>query len=289
MAGRGLVLEGGAMRGMFTCGVLDVLMENGIVFDGAGGVSAGAVFGCNFKSRQIGRGVRYNRKYCSDLRYASLRSLLKTGDYYGADFCYRTLPDELDVFDRDAFRADPTVFYIGATDAATGEAVWHTCTDGGAEDLLWMRASASMPVFARAVEIGGRAFYDGGIAAPTPYRYMESLGYRRCVVVLTQPADYRKAPNRLAPALRLLLRRYPRLVETIAARHERYNAHMAYIRERERAGEALVICPPGPLRIGFAEKDPAELERVYRCGRAEAERRLDAVRAFLGDEKTAGA
>ncbi len=289
MAGRGLVMEGGSMRGMFTCGVLDVLMENGVTFDGAGGVSAGAVFGCNFKSGQIGRGIRYNKKYCADPRYASMRSLVKTGDYYGADFCYRTLPDELDVFDREAFRTDPTAFYIGATDANTGESVWHTCSDGGTEDLLWMRASASMPVFARPVEIDGRILYDGGIASPTPYRYMESLGYRRNVVILTQPADYRKAPNRMMPALRLLLRRFPRLLETIASRHERYNAHIAYIRERERAGEALVICPPEPLNIGFAEKKPDELERVYRCGREEAERRLDPVRAFLGDEKTAGA
>ena len=110
---RGLVLEGGAMRGMFTCGVIDVLMENGIRFDGAIGISAGAVFGCNYKSGQIGRAIRYNKTYCKDPRYCSYRSLIKTGDLYGADFCYRELPDELDIFDRETFRNDPMEFYIG--------------------------------------------------------------------------------------------------------------------------------------------------------------------------------
>ena len=141
----GLVLEGGAMRGMFTCGVIDVLMENGIRFDGAAGISAGAVFGCNYKSRQIGRPVRYNKNYCKDPRYCSDRSLIKTGDLYGADFCYRELPDVLDPFDRETFKNDPMEFYIGATDVKTGKAVYHKCTDGGEDDLLWMRASASMP------------------------------------------------------------------------------------------------------------------------------------------------
>lgn len=97
-----LIMEGGAMRGMFTCGVMDVLMEHGITFDGAAGISAGAVFGCNFKSRQIGRPIRYNKRYCRDPRYCSLRSLIRTGDLYGADFCYRELPDILDPFDRKA-------------------------------------------------------------------------------------------------------------------------------------------------------------------------------------------
>ena len=118
-----LIMEGGAMRGMFTCGVIDVLMRHGITFDGAAGISAGAVFGCNFKSGQIGRPIRYNKKYCADPRYCSVRSMLRTGDLYGADFCYRELPDELDIFDREAFRNNPLQFYVGATDVQTGKGV----------------------------------------------------------------------------------------------------------------------------------------------------------------------
>ena len=131
----GLILEGGAMRGLFTCGVIDVFMENGIDFDGAVGISAGAVFGCNYKSRQIGRPRRYNEKYCRDKRYCSIRSLITTGDLYGADFCYRLLPDELDPFDREAFKNDPMEFYVGATDVKTGECVFHTCSDGEDADM----------------------------------------------------------------------------------------------------------------------------------------------------------
>ena len=132
----GLIMEGGAKRGMFTCGVTDVLMENHISFDGAAGISAGAVFGCNFKSGQAGRAIRYNKKYCNDPRFCSIRSLLKTGDLYGADFCYRELPDELDPFDRAAFRDNPVEFYVGATDVKTGECIYHRwpygmkCTTG---------------------------------------------------------------------------------------------------------------------------------------------------------------
>ena len=148
-----LIMEGGAMRGMFTCGVIDVLMRHGITFDGAAGISAGAVFGCNFKSGQVGRPIRYNKKYCADPRYCSVRSLIRTGDLYGADFCYRELPDELDVFDRIAFRDNPLQFFVGATDVQTGKSVYHLCTDGGSEDMLWFRASASMPVVSRPVRI----------------------------------------------------------------------------------------------------------------------------------------
>ena len=156
------------MRGMFTCGVIDVLLENGVRFDGAAGISAGAVFGCNFKSGQVGRALRYNKQYCADPRYCSIRSLIRTGDLYGADFCYRELPDELDVFDRNAFAANPMEFYAGATDAATGECVYHRCEDGGDADMLWLRASASMPLVSRPVEIGGRFYLDGGIADAVP-------------------------------------------------------------------------------------------------------------------------
>ena len=158
---KGLVLEGGAMRGMFTAGVLDVLMENNIDFDGCVGVSAGAAFGCNIKSTQIGRVIRYNTKYCKDKRYCSFKSLLTTGDIFGADFCYNKLPFELDIFDTDTFKTSPVEFFVTATDIETGKAVYHKCTDGLNDDLLWFRASASMPLVSRTVEINGLKLLDG--------------------------------------------------------------------------------------------------------------------------------
>lgn len=279
----GLILEGGAMRGLFTCGVLDVLAENRIRFDGAAGISAGAVFGCNFKSGQIGRAVRYNKAYCRDRRYCSLWSLVTTGDLYGADFCYRELPDVLDPFDRAAFRADPMEFWIGATDAESGRCLYHLCTDGGEADMLWMRASASMPALSRPVEVDGLSLLDGGIADPVPYAHMEALGYDRNVIVLTQPRAYRKEKAKGLPLMRLLLRRTPRMAEAMAVRHTVYNRQMDELDAREDGGLALVIRPPGPLGISRTEKDPDELERVYQIGRREGLRRLDEVRAWLDE------
>ena len=277
----GLVMEGGAMRGMFTCGVIDVLMEYGIEFDGAGGISAGAVFGCNFKSRQIGRPIRYNKRFCRDKRYCSLRSLLLTGDLYGVDFCYRQLPDELDLFDRKAFRENPMEFYVGATDVRTGQAVYHLCTDGGERDMLWMRASASMPLVSRIVEVDGYLLLDGGIADPTPYFYMKENGYDRILTILTQPDDYVKEKSKAFPLIRFALRKYPALVEAMACRHQRYNDHIAKIRQEEKAGNTIVLRPPVPLPVSRTEKDPEKLEAAYQIGKKEAESKIENIRQFF--------
>ncbi|MBR2796590.1 MAG: patatin family protein [Clostridia bacterium] len=276
-----LILEGGAMRGMFSCGVTDVFLENGVEFDGAAGISAGAAFGCNFKSRQAGRAIRYNKRYGRDPRYCSVRSLVKTGDLYGADFCYRQIPDVLDPFDRDAFRENPMAFYVGATDVMTGEAVYHRLDDGGSDDIRWMRASASMPLVSRPVRIGDRWLLDGGIVDAVPFAYMEGLGYNRNVAVLTQPKGYRKSPVKGMALFRLGLRKYPAVAEAMAHRHERYNAQMEQIDAREAAGILLVIRPEAGLGISRTENDPEQLERVYRLGRAQGEKRLEEVRAFL--------
>lgn len=277
----GLILEGGAMRGMFTCGVTDVFLEKGIEFDGAAGISAGAVFGCNFKSRQAGRAIRYNKRYGRDPRYCSVRSLIKTGDLYGVDFCYREIPDVLDPFDRAAFRENPMAFYVGATDVMTAEAVYHRLDDGDEGDIQWMRASASMPLVSRPVKIGDRLLLDGGIVDAVPFEYMEKLGYDRNVAVLTQPKGYRKKPTKGMAAFRLGLRKYPAVAEAMAHRHERYNAQMDKIDEREAAGTLLVIRPKESLGISRTENNPAELERVYQLGREQGLKRLEAVREYL--------
>ena len=277
----GLVMEGGAMRGMFSCGVIDVLLAEHIRFDAAAGISAGACFGCNFKSGQSGRPLRYNLRYCRDPRYCSLRSLLKTGDLYGADFCYRELPDVLDPFDRQAFAADPMAFYVGATDVDSGRIVYHLCSDGGERDMQWIRASASMPMVSRVVTVDGLRLLDGGIAEPVPYPVLEEAGCNRNVYILTQPKGYRKKKPAALPLIRLALRGMPKTAEAMARRHEVYNRQMDEIDEKERRGEILVLRPPDGLGISRTEHDPAELERVYRIGRAEAEKALPALRRFL--------
>ena len=273
---KGLIMEGGAM---FTCGVIDVFLEQNIEFDGSAGISAGATFGCNFKSRQIGRPLRYNKKYSKDPRYGSMWSLLKTGDYYGADFCYRELVEVLDPFDAETFRNNPMEFYVGATDIDTGKIVFHKCTDGGRNDIEWMRASASMPVVSRPVRIGEYRLLDGGIVDPVPYRFMEAKGYDRNVIILTQPKGYTKEPS--PGMMQTMLRKYPRIRKAMAGRHILYNRQMDEINEREEAGISFVIRPPMPLGIKRTEKDPSELERVYQIGREEAEKQLDQIKTFL--------
>lgn len=280
----GLVMEGGAMRGMFTAGVIDVMLENGITFDGAVGVSAGAVFGCNYKSGQSGRVIRYNTRYCKDPRYCSFRSLIRTGNLFGADFCYRELPEELDLFDVETYQANPMEFYVVATDVETGEAVYHRCDKGNREDLEWFRASASMPLASEIVEADGLKMLDGGISRSIPLEWFESQGYDRNVVILTQPEDYVKGKNKALPLMKVKFRKYPKLLETMADRHLIYNKEKAYVMDKVRRGEVLVIQPAEPLPIGRVEHDPEKLRAVYEIGRKAGQERLEEVRAFL-DEK----
>lgn len=268
---RGLVMEGGAMRGMFTCGVLDVLMENNIDFDGAVGVSAGATFGCNIKSRQIGRAYRYNKKYCSDRRYHSIGSLIRTGDIYNVPFCYDELPYKLDKWDIEAFKNNPMDFYCVATDINTGKPVYHKCLTGEKQDIVWIQASASMPLVSRPVHIDGGVYLDGGISDSIPLKFMEDQGYGDILVIETQPRDYVKKPQQYMPLVRLMLRKYPNMIKAMEDRYLMYNEEKKYIRDREEAGRVKVIRPKEPLNISAIEKDPSEIERVYQLGRKAGE------------------
>ena len=283
----GLIMEGGAMRGMFTAGVLDVLMENGLVTDGAIGVSAGAVFGCTYKSHQIGRVIRYNTEYCNDKRYASFKNLVKTGNLYSEQFCYHEVPEKLDPFNEAAFAASPMDFFVVCTDVKTGEPIYHKCRKGDAEDVLWMEASASMPLAAKIVKIGHYGLLDGGVADSIPVRFFESIGYKRNLIILTQPKGYTKKKNKFLPAIRAKYFRYPAFVEAVADRHERYNETLSYISMLEQAGKDYVIRPPIPLEIGALERDPAQLRRVYETGRAVAQIQVEKIRDFLNAVKAA--
>lgn len=279
----GLIMEGGAMRGMFTAGVTDVFMENNITFDGAIGVSAGAAFGCNYKSGQIGRAIRYNKKYCNDPRYVSFRSLLKTGDLYNEQFAYHELPYKLDKFDATAFSENPMKFYVVCTDVDTGKPVYHCCEKGDEEDIEWMRASASMPLVSKLIHIDGKALSDGGTADSIPIRYFEQIGYEKNVVVLTQPSGFVKKRNSLLPFLRIALRKQPKLLEALANRHNIYNETLTYLKKQEQSGKVFLIQPPEALNIGAVERKPEELERVYQIGRNEANRRLEQLHKFIND------
>lgn len=277
----GLILEGGGMRGLFTAGVMDVFMENGIEFDAAIGVSAGAAFGCNFKSRQIGRVIRYNKQFAKDPRFCSLRSLIKTGDLFGAEFCYHTIPDTIDIFDTQAYIDNPMDFYVVVTDVETGEAVYVNSDDAGDDSLEYFRASASMPLVSRAVEINGRKYLDGGIADSVPLQYFESIGFKKNVIILTQPAGYVKKPSSAVKLMKYALKEYPMVAKTMENRHNEYNETLALIAEREKSGDALVIRPEAALEIGRIEHNPDVMQRVYEQGRAVAEKRLEEIKSFI--------
>lgn len=278
---KGLVMEGGALRGMFTAGVLDVLMENGVEFDGAIGVSAGAVFGCNFKSRQIGRTIRYNTRYCNDKRYCGWGSLIRTGDFYNVEFDYSEIPKKLDIFDEKAFRENPMEFYVVATDMKTGRPVYKLLKNGDDYDLMWMRASASMPLLSRNVEIDGGLYSDGGTSDSIPLTYFEEIGYEKNLVITTQPRGFVKEKNKFLPIISRVYRKYPEFVSALSKRHEVYNRQLEYVKAAEDVGRAFVIMPPEPLNIKPGEKDKNELLRVYEIGRKEAEKQLSKVREFF--------
>lgn len=282
---KGLVMEGGAMRGMFTCGVIDVLLENNIDFDVAVGVSAGATFGCNIKSKQIGRGLRYNKKYCNDKRYSSFSSLIKTGDIYNVEFCYDTLPYQLDKWDIDTFYSNQMDFYCVATDLSTGGPVYHKCDtydpNPNGVDITWIRASASMPVVSRPVNIDGNLYLDGGMSDSIPIRFMEKQGCDKILVVETQPYDYVKKPFSLLWLIKIALKKFPRMIDTMSNRHIMYNSQKAYIKKQEAAGQIFVIRPTSSLNIGAIEKNPNELQRVYNLGREAATANLSALKKYL--------
>ena len=277
----GLVLEGGGMRGLFTAGVMDVMMEHDIRFDGIVGVSAGATFGCNYKSHQVGRVLRYNVRFKDDPRYMGLRSLLRTGDLVGAEFSYHTLPNELDVFDAETFNNDPTEFHIVCTDALTGEPVYHRIDKVSDEELDWIRASASMPLVSRPVSLGGRLLLDGGISDSIPLRYFQEQGFGRNVVILTQPKGFYKKKTKLMPLFHLFMRRYPAIIHAMSRRHLMYNDELAYLEVQERAGNILLICPQDTLPIGRTEQDETKMRRVYAMGRQAGEAMLPAIQAFI--------
>lgn len=276
----GLILEGGAMRGMFTAGVMDVMLSRQLEFDGAIGVSAGAAFGCNYKSRQIGRALRYNLRFCRDRRYCSVRSLLTTGNLYNTEFCYHEVPLKYDVFDFDTYRENPMDFYVVCTDIETGEAVYHKYEGEKEQGFDWIRASASMPVVSQIVEIDGRKMLDGGIADSIPVRYFERIGYEKNVIILTRPLDYRKKKAGIMPLIRRQYKAYPKLIEAMEKRHEIYNETLEYIIRGEKEGRFLVIRPEQALPVSRVEKNPQKLKEAYEIGKKTALDRWDEIRKF---------
>jgi len=261
-----------------------VMMEHDIRPDGLIGVSAGAAFGCNYKSRQIGRAIRYNTRFAKDPRYSGWRSLLKSGNYFNAEFGYHVVPYEYDIFDIETFEKDPLEFTVVCTDVETGAAVYHQMDHVDYDELEWLRASASMPLASKVVEVQGHKLLDGGVSDSIPLEYYEQQGYDRNIVILTQPLGYQKEHNKLMPLMRLALRKYPRFLKALDERHLMYNLELEYVAEAERQGRCLVIRPDGPIPIGHLSHDPQQMRLVYDMGRKVGERYIDRIKEFYNKE-----
>ncbi|MDY5008575.1 patatin family protein [Candidatus Allofournierella merdipullorum] len=275
----GLVLEGGAMRGMFTAGVLDAFLAAGVKADEVVGVSAGALFGVNYLSGQRGRAVRYNKRFNGDKNYMGLRPLLKEGNLFSTAYAYDLVPRKLDPFDDETFQNSGVPFFAVVTDVDTGEARY-VRIKSVFEQMDVLRASGSMPFVSRPVEWQGRRYLDGGIADSIPFQWMAARDCDRLIVVLTREEGYRKTPMNGA-VLRLLGRKYPAIARRLAARHTDYNRALEELERRRAEGRAFVIRPSVKTPIRRIESDPEKLQQVYDLGVSDGQAALPALQAWL--------
>ena len=266
----GLVLEGGGHRGIYTAGVLDTFAENKISFDGIMGVSAGCVHGASFLSGQIGRSIRYTTKYCDNSNYMGIGSLITTGNFFNEKFCYYDLPQILDPFDNDSFDKNQTQFFAVCTDVKTGSAIYHECETLKGEKIKWLQASASMPLVSKIIKIDDNLLLDGGIADSIPIKKMQEFGFEKNIVILTQEAGYRKNPNSLLPIIKLVYKKYPKLIEAIENRHIIYNQQLEFLEEQEKLGNVIIIRPSEKPTASRTEKDKEKILETYNLGKKDA-------------------
>ena len=276
----GLILEGGGMRGVYTAGVLDAFLENGIAFSSIYGVSAGACHASSFISKQFGRAFRSCADYVDKPEYMSFRNILRTGSMFSKEYVYSTIPNVLDPFDYETFRNYQGRFYAVLTDADTGEAVYVRVRD--LKKQMWaIRASASLPLISKTTVVHGRAFLDGGIADSIPIRKSMSDGNVKNVVILTRELGYRKQPNKMMPLIKL---RYPKskgFVERAGDRYLRYNETLDFLAMEEQKGNVFVIQPDRKVEVSRTEKNRERLEALYQEGLEDGRKSIDALKVYL--------
>lgn len=276
-----LVLEGGGMRGAFTAGVLDYLLDNDIMMERIYGVSIGACHACSYISRQRERAFRVVADYINDPRYMSYKNRFLKGDLFSPEFVYHTIPDELYPFDYETFRNYPGEFYVVVTDCKSGRGVYVRVDDLRA-GIDYVRASASLPGFSQIVKVDGGHYLDGGMVDSIPVRKAVEDGSEKVVVVLTRENGYTKEPSKAYHMTRILHPLHPKLSESVKNRHFMYNATLRYIEEEEAAGRIFVIRPPkGSVNISRLERDHAKLTDLYHRGYETAREQGEALKKYL--------
>jgi len=275
-----LILEGGGIRGIYTAGVLDCFLEENINTDALFGVSAGIVNGVNYVSKQKGRSLKVNTDYLRDKRYLSIYSLITTGNMFGVDFCYNVLPNKLLPFDYDTFQKNPIKCYAVVSNLVTGQAEYKLCCDLK-KDLNYVRASASLPLISRIVQIERSLYLDGGICDSIPLAASIRRGYEKNLVILTRPKGYVKKLSHMYPAIAYTYARFPNFVRAYYTRHIRYNKALDLTAKQERLGKAFVLYPSKTIRVGRLEKNPAQIYAMYQLGYEDAKKALPKIKNFL--------
>ena len=276
----GLVLEGGGMRGSYTAGVLDYFMEKSVEFSSVYGVSAGALIGANYLCGQIGRGFRTLTGYIDNKDYSGVRHLIKEGNWFNVDFSYNRIPNELDPADYDTYAKSPMKFYAVIANLETGKPEYPQLTDLRRE-MNWLRASASLPLLSKPVNLNGGLYLDGGICDSIPLEKSMADGNRKNVVILTQHRGFvKKASSNRYPA-RILYRDYPQFVDAMENRHNMYNQQTENAYRQEELGSVYIIQPENPVEIARLEKDTAKLKALYDIGYNDGKKHYEKMIQFL--------
>ncbi len=271
-----LVLEGGGMRGLYTAGVLDYFLEKGLIFEDIIGVSAGACNSVSYISEQHGRNLEINVGYCKDKRYVSLLGLLTRGSIFNMDFLFDDIPNKLIPFDYDKFKASKCRLIAVSTDCETGKSVYAQINDMKV-DSVYVRASSSIPVVSPIVEVDGRKLVDGGPSDSIPIHYSLNSGFDKHIIVLTRHQGYLKKKNKLYPLCKLILKKYPNLVDTMKYRHVHYNDSLKLAQQLEKENKAIIIRPKNPIEVSRFEKNPENLKQLYNKGYEDAKEKYEAI------------
>ncbi len=276
-----LVLEGGSFRGVFSAGVLDALLNHGILAPYCIGVSAGISYGVSYISRQPGRNLDVITKYRNDKRYIGKGNFLKQHSVFGLDFVYDKVPNELVYFDWDSYMSYPGKVVVVTTNALTGEPAYF---DGKKMDkkCTMLRATCALPLAFPAIVMDGTPYYDGGLSDPIPIRKAIMDGCDKHIIVLTRPEGYVKELNKSGKfAAKVYKHKYPAISNALLTRHVGYNKSLAYCEQLENEGKAVILRPT--RAIGSYEKDVEVLKSSFHMGYELAEEKLKQIQALFSE------
>ena len=276
----GLIVEGGGLRGLYTCGVLDAFLDMGIEFPVCYGVSAGVCNAVSYIAGQKGRNYNINMKYIDDKRYLSIQNLVKTGSIFGTEMILHLIPDVLEPFDYDAYEQSSCTLVAGVTNCETGKAEYFPLKNLKTKYPV-LEATTALPFVSKIVQYQGKPYLDGGLADAIPVKKSMADGFEKNVLILTRHKEYQKKPTKTGKLVELKYKGYPKLRHVVENRHTMYNTTLQEIDRLEQEGKVFVIRPQVPLNLGRFERNREKLKWAYELGRADAFRCMDELNEFL--------